>query len=1362
MADVLDFEVRMKMAEEDIQRMNSQLRAIANNAKQAGNQMDETFGKVGKTIGTVFATTQLVNFAKQVVNVRKEIESYEISFRTLLGSQEKADALFGSLREFAVKTPMQLGDLAKGAQTLLGFGIEADKIMPTLKQIGDISMGNADKFGSLTLAFAQMSSTGKLMGQDLLQMINAGFNPLAIIAEQTGKSIGDLKKDMEQGAISTEMVADAFKTATSEGGMFYGMLEKQSEGLQGALSNLQGAWEEALNGIGERTQDIMVTGLKGATKLVENFDSLISVILGVASAFGTYKAVLISMNIVSAIKKFNDLRNTLTALKAAQEALNTTALKNPYVLLASAIIGVGVALYSYATRATAAERAQEGLNSAMKKYQDTLEENRTTAKSALDTLRDENTTNKQKYDAYVKLGELVPELTEKYSQEALAIMDVVDATRLLNEEIEKQGILSLKDKRNALSTEGKRAHREGTRINEDNIPEEYRSLFNKYQSRDEQKDILNGIIRGLDEEIRAEELASLSLNDQITRTQNDIEQKENLLKSIEKTIKELETKPIEQQSKKQRDARAERLKTAKEVYDYNAGLVVKYKKELNDLTAQQQAQEPVPIQNINEEIKKTQEEIKKTKKELADLRSGKTESIDILGDIEKKEKDLDDLNKKLETLRGKTEKPTTFAQDAAEEAQRMEDDNYRSRLQYETELAKVRTNNLEEYYNKQQEVIDNEYDLKVIAIEKERDLALKNAKVEDKDAINTAFNKQISTADASWQLDTEKNNQQREAAIYWQRLETYRQFAEEYMRIEQERVEREAQINKLAQEGKITQDEANQRLETSTNVALVEKTTLQAEMGLTAEEVSSIIGEVISSTVLMSIDQIRSELPALEAELKALKEAGADPAKIANLTRQIAIMKNELQRAKKGVTEVNEETTDGAKESKGDWKIVSQALGTVNDAISEVSNAFGDMFGEAGEIAIEVMQTTLNATMGVLSAVTATSEGASASIKAAESASVILAIISAAAQVIMAITNAIMKNFSAQAMYEKSMEEYNVQLDEIDAKWKRIEFENSKKSGVDYWMALADSASQYSEKLSNLNSQLEETKKRQEDINKRQKYDAAARNSFGLKSEAELEKEAEEKRTKTEKELEQTESEIEAAILEEEKALYELQQQILEEMATTNVEQFGETMAESIVEGFSNGMEGMKTNFDDTVNDLIKSMLTKRLALQLTDQFKDAFAQLESATLEDTAGGAMITDSEMASFLANIDSAKTGAMAIGEEYQKLFAEMGLLDDEINAESKGFETMSQDTADELNGRFTALQISGANIEYKLGEQITIDKQALLLSQQIGENVELATQIAQNQLNELRQISKNTQLLEDTNRELKLIKEYTSRL
>nr|WP_276546777.1 tape measure protein [Dermabacter hominis] len=140
----------------------------------------------------------------------------------MLGDQAKAQQLVNDLKTQAAKTPFGMGDLAGSMQTLLAFGISLEDAKKHLMQIGDISQGDAQKMESLTLAFAQMSSTGKLTGQDLNQMINAGFNPLEEISRTTGKSIGELKEEMAKGAISADMVADAFASATEEGGRFHG------------------------------------------------------------------------------------------------------------------------------------------------------------------------------------------------------------------------------------------------------------------------------------------------------------------------------------------------------------------------------------------------------------------------------------------------------------------------------------------------------------------------------------------------------------------------------------------------------------------------------------------------------------------------------------------------------------------------------------------------------------------------------------------------------------------------------------------------------------------------------------------------------------------------------------------------------------------------------------------------------------------------------------------------------------------------------------------------------------------------------------------------------------------------------------
>lgn len=283
--------------EADARKSSQIIQGIGNTAEAEGARIDNSFKRVAVAAGAIFSAQQVMAFGQSIIRTRGEIESYEISFNTLLGSAEKGKAIFSELKDYAVNTPLLLGDLASGAQMLLSFNVEAERVMPILKQIGDISMGDAQKFNSLTLAFSQMSSTGKLMGQDLLQMINAGFNPLTIISEKTGKSIGELKKEMEGGAISADMVADAFAAASAEGGKFHGMLEKQSKGINGMKSNLQGAVDDMFNDLGTKSQSAISIAIGGATELVKHYEAIGKALGALIAVYGAHKAALIAQDV---------------------------------------------------------------------------------------------------------------------------------------------------------------------------------------------------------------------------------------------------------------------------------------------------------------------------------------------------------------------------------------------------------------------------------------------------------------------------------------------------------------------------------------------------------------------------------------------------------------------------------------------------------------------------------------------------------------------------------------------------------------------------------------------------------------------------------------------------------------------------------------------------------------------------------------------------------------------------------------------------------------------------------------------------------------------------------------------------------
>ena len=305
------------------------------------------------------------------VKYNAQMEQYNAGFTTMLGSVEKAQKLMSDLKGFAAKTPFELTDLANASTTLLAFGEDVNQLMPDLKMLGDISLGNSEKFKGLALVFGQVQSQGKLMGQDLLQMINQGFNPLQIISEKTGKSIATLKDEMAKGQISFEMVADAMKTATSEGGQFYNAMQAQSKTLSGQWSTLK---DNITALTGEMSADISekltTSVLPDLIEKVETLNQMwedgrlqdyIGTAASALAAFGAGVAALnlalFASDLLSIKKGIEGFTAATKAGAAAQKLMNAQLLANPYVLAATALatLVVGIGTYMATHKSAAAE-----------------------------------------------------------------------------------------------------------------------------------------------------------------------------------------------------------------------------------------------------------------------------------------------------------------------------------------------------------------------------------------------------------------------------------------------------------------------------------------------------------------------------------------------------------------------------------------------------------------------------------------------------------------------------------------------------------------------------------------------------------------------------------------------------------------------------------------------------------------------------------------------------------------------------------------------------------------------------------------------------------------------------------------------
>lgn len=322
--------------------------------EELGNKSDnltKKFSTAGKAL-TLGLTAPLTGLAAAGIKYNASMETYMANLTTLLnGNQEAASQLLTDLKAMANTTPFETTSLVKATQTMLGFGVQLQDSQKYLKQLGDIAMGDANKLDGLTLAFAQVQSAGKLSGQDLLQMINQGFNPLNVISQKTGESMASLKERMGEGALSAQEVAQALQWATEEGGLFYGAMDKASQTTAGKLSTLKDEFSSAL---GELTTSLLPIFTKVVDKLTEMarwFGNLsdeqkktILTIAGIAVAIGPVLLVLGKViSLVSTAVKI------IKVLKTAVVAVNAVLLANPIGLIIAAIaavIAIVVLLYN--------------------------------------------------------------------------------------------------------------------------------------------------------------------------------------------------------------------------------------------------------------------------------------------------------------------------------------------------------------------------------------------------------------------------------------------------------------------------------------------------------------------------------------------------------------------------------------------------------------------------------------------------------------------------------------------------------------------------------------------------------------------------------------------------------------------------------------------------------------------------------------------------------------------------------------------------------------------------------------------------------------------------------------------------------
>lgn len=429
-----------------------------------------------------------------------------------------------------------------------------------------------------------------------------------------------------------------------------------------------------------------------------------------------------------------------------------------------------------------------------------------------------------------------------------------------------------------------------------------------------------------------------------------------------------------------------------------------------------------------------------------------------------------------------------------------------------------------------------------------------------------------------------------------------------------------------------------------------------------------------------------------------------------------------------------------------------ESLKSVKDTADSIADAFGGTLSKGAKKALGAMSDVAEFGMNTISSIESLTKGtmqgmkmsafmASESISTVEKASVILTIISIVIQAVMAIAK-IASQFTTAAQMQESIDKHLEQVDNLKRKNDQLQRAYKSKTGIDYYKGMTAAAK-------DLNNVILEQQKALREANALYELQAS---KYGEDSD------------KT-KEAKQQAEDIEDQYNETLDQQTEQLAEVANELGTTDLSSFSQSLAESIVDGFANGMEGIDDVFENSMQDLYRSMMTKQLALALEKQFEGVFNELNKRAND----GDSLTRSDIDYLMTMMDQAEEGAQSIAQAYYDLFSGRGLLEDADAEGSQGFGQMTQDQADTLTARFTALQIEGANMSAAMqqvavitSEAATDLKLAATNTQALLYNSNISVQIAQEQLEQLEAIAGNTAMLAETNNRLKSIEQHTSKL
>lgn len=887
---------------------------------QQGNVMSTAWTRM-KQAATAYLS---LDIARKIAETRGQFQQLEVAFTTLLGSQEKSAALMSQLVETAAKTPFDLKGVADGARQLLAYGFAAEDVNETLIRLGNVAAGLGLPLERLTFLYGTTAVQGRLYARDMLQFQSSGIPVLQGLADMYGKTTSEINDMVTAGKIGFEDVRKVIEQMTNEGGKFYNLMENQSKTITGQISNLGDALDMMFNNIGQANEGIISDVISGATYIVENYEKVLNILKILIATYGTYKASLIAVAAaqkisvsIQTISTWLSLAKTIRTAKDAQIAFNLATKANPYVLLATVLVGVGTALYQFTKKTDPARIALEKFNKEAEKQAEEI-------KTLIGIASDETNATYSRQLALESLRKIDPQYFKDMDLESLKTVNLIE----LNDRLAK----AIREKNKA-------------------------------------------------------------------DAETKIKETQNAISAIKKEIDFLNKTAVKNRGERLNKANKRLKELNQELGEQNSIL----NKINSDIKSQEEAEK-----RAKEEAAKRGEEVKKTVKwyedeikALKDLQETSTTSKEF-NDYQKR---IDQLNKEKEAITGAS-KATKDAEKRRletvkkinEELLSLEEQNQNSRI----ELMKEGT-------EKEIAQINLDYQRRITEIKK---LADKWAK-EQGGKLTTEQNIQVSTAFTSAENIKNKDT----AEVYKKELDD---LLKQYQDFDAKRrsIDDKYAKDKQTLESRRTTSNASE-IDSAINELNYQKEEALKEIAMEFASRNEEFEIWMNQIATFSMEELQKRLREARALLGSLQIAGVGGDKLAEAIAKVVTLEKEIANQKKKTS------TSPDKRSVKDWQELYKTLSKVDEQFKEIGDSIGGTAGEllssAGSISTAILSMIdgiITLTTGSIKSVEGMSDAAAKAIKAVETASVILAIVSAALQVV----TKIFSMFKGKSKAEKDSE----------------------------------------------------------------------------------------------------------------------------------------------------------------------------------------------------------------------------------------------------------------------------------------------------------------------------------------------------